>query len=359
MSGGTQQTTSTSKPMKEVKPLLTTAFNDALQFYNSGVGADTTSNVVPWSNQTSTAMTGITNMANRNANSPRGLNSNLQGIIDRGGFNQQQFGALGNMQRQLGQLGDNGLGSAQDKVQNRFQSQLRSLGANGLSNVQDDALQNYRRLANSNYNPNANPGAQGVLNAALRDQSNATNLDAAAAGRYGSGTHEGVLAQKAGDLSSSFRYSDFNNWLGRKDAANQNMASLSQQGIGNVQGLGQNIASLGQQGIQNRQGLSSSLFNAAQTGLGNMSQAYQGMKQPFTDLMGVGSMNEDLYRRTLDDQDRLQNQPWTQLQKLLAAAGGAGNYSTNVTTAPGPNPFLQTLGGVTSGVGLLGSLGIF
>jgi hypothetical protein len=200
------------------------------------------------------------------------------------------------------------------------------------------------------------------------------NLNAAAAGRYGSGVHEGVLAQKVGDLSNNFRYNDFNNWLNRRDAANQNIVGLSQTGLGNQQALGQGISSLGQQGTNNIQSLAGSLFNAGQTGLGNMTAAYQGQQLPYQDLMKIGSMNEDLQNRELQDRIRVfdaqNNLPWTQLQRLTGVLAGGDPYKSTTTTTPGQNPFLSTLGtigglntllgtgqtGLFSNSGLLGSL---
>ncbi len=325
MPGGTQttNTNTTSKPYKGSVDLIDRALKDAFNLYKGGVGNDvyTGSLVVPMSNQDTQAYDNLTHIANRNSGD-RGLQGNLQGIINKGGFNGYQSGALSNMQRQMQQL-----------------------GPNGLSDAQDSAMRNFRQLANSDYSLDANPGARGVLKGEIRDATDAVNLNASAAGRYGSGVHEGVLAKNIGDISNNFRYNDFNNFLGRKDAANSGMASL------------------GQQGVQNRQGLSSSLFNAGQAGLGNMTQAYQGLQAPEQTRLGVGSAYDDLMKRTMDDQKRIfdqtQNSGWDAISRLLGVAGLNGQYkdTTGTTVAPGPNPFLQGLGGLTSGVGLLGQLG--
>jgi hypothetical protein len=367
MPGGTQQTTTntTSKPYPGSTKLIDQGLADAYKLYTSGLGSqvDTSSHVIPFSKQDTQAYGNLTGIANANSGA-KGLQGNLQDIINNGGFNGYQSGALGNMQQQLKGLGHNGLTDGQDGVLNRFQNQLQRLGGNGLTGAQDRVLQNYQQLANSSYNPNANPGAKGVLNASIRDATDAVNLNAASAGRYGSGVHEGVLAQKIGDLSSNFRYNDFNNWLGRHDAANQNAASLSQQGLGNVQGFGGAINALGQQGFQNRQGLSSSLFNAGQAGLGNMTNAYQGLQAPEQTRLGVGQADDQKYADLINDRTRIfnaqQNAPWEAIQKLIGVAGLNGQYkdTSGVTVAPGPNPFLQGLGGISTGVGLLGQLGI-
>jgi hypothetical protein len=359
--GGTQQTTSVSEPPAAFKPLLNQIGTDALKFYKDGSGSGiyTGSTVIPFSQQTTQGMNGVTNLANKNIMGQNGLDSNLQHIIRQGGFNDYQQGSLNSLQNMLGRLGPNGLTNSQDSVLGKFQNTLGGLGPNGLTNAQDNALQNYRQLANSDYSLNANPGAKGVLDASIRDATNAVNLNAAAAGRYGSGVHEGVLAQKIGDLSNNFRYNDYNNWLGRRDAANQNMAGLSEQGLGNIQNMGQGINALAQQGVGNNQSLSGTLFNAGQSGLANMTNAYQGQQLPYNDLFKVGAMNEDLANREMQDKLRIwdakNNQPWAQLQRLTGALAGGDPYKSTTTTAPGPNPFLQTLGGLGFANTLLGS----
>ena len=102
------------------------------------------------------------------------------------------------------------------------------------------------------------------------------------------------------------------------------------------------------QDFQNRKdNAQQQLFNAGQTGQGNMVSAFDAAQAPSNVLMGLGSMNEDLYGRTLNDQLRIanesQNAPLANIQALLAAANGAGGYSTGTQTAQGPsNTFSNT-----------------
>lgn len=392
MSGSTQTTTNVAEPYGPLKPLLNMAIKGGIKAFQGG--PNTASNVVPFSNYTQRGMDNIIGLANRNSNG-RGLSRQYQNVIDNGGYNNYQLGAMNDMRSQLNQLGNNGLTNAQDNVMGRFQNQMRGLGANGLTNaqdnvlgrfqnqmrglgangltdVQDKALANYKQTANRDYSIKANPGFLGVLERAQNDATNAANSTAAAAGRYGSAIHQGKVASEVGDLTDRMVSDDYNRFLGRQDAANANMASLSQQGIGNVQGIGQAISGLGQQGlgnvqgfgqaisglgqqgIQNRQLLSSNLFNAGQAGIGNLGAAYEGLKAPERDRMSVGSMYEDLYRRQIDDRNRIQNLPWEQLSKLLAVGSGTGSYNTTTTQAPGPNPLLQLAGGVSLANGLSG-----
>jgi hypothetical protein len=90
----------------------------------------------------------------------------------------------------------------------------------------------------------------------------------------------------------------------------------------------------------------------------NMNPAYASLKAPAEDLMGVGSMYEDLMGRTMNDQLRItnekQNAPMANIQALLAAAAGSGSYGQQTGTAQGPNSTMSNvLGG---GLGLLSLL---
>jgi hypothetical protein len=270
MSSGTQTSVQQSKPMPYQSKLFKQTARDAMRLYGQGGGMNSGSMVVPWSKQTQQAQGGIMDMAG--ANTDGGMNPQLQQIINNGGFNSQQMGALNDWRGQL----------------------------------------------DTPYSMDA--GSQGVLDSILRDTRNSVNANAAGAGRYGGAMHQGRMAQDTGDISSQFRMQDYHNDLGRKDTIRSN------------------------------------LFNAAQTGLGNMQGAYQGMKSPFQDMMGVGAMNEDLRRRQLDDRARMINLPWEQISRLQAVGSGMGNYSTTTTQSPAANPFLQALGmGATGANFLFGS----
>lgn len=276
MAAGTTTTQSTNDPWAPAQPLLKKGLKAANQAFSGGYGANTGSMVVPFSKQSMDAFGNLEGIAGANSNG-QGMSGNMQGIIDNGGFNNQQMGALSNWQN----------------------------------------------TANGSYDFNSNPGSQGVLDSILRDTRDAVNLNASAAGRMGGGLHQGRLAQDIGDASSQFRMNDYNTFLGRKDAATSN------------------------------------LFNGAQSGLANMQSAYGGLQAPEQTRLGVGSAFEDLKRRQLDDRARISNLPWDQIGKLMNVGNLGGQYTTTTSQAPGPNPFLQALGGVSMGAGLLGGMGLF
>jgi hypothetical protein len=199
---------------------------------------------------------------------------------------------------------------------NGLSGQLQGVINNGGYNpAQLDALNNTRTVANSTFNINEDPGFQQVVDLAR----NNVNAGASGAGRYGGGMREQNIVGAVGDLGAR-QYQAFQQ---RKDAANSN------------------------------------LFNMGQTGFGNLGTAYSGMQAPANSLMQVGAMNEDYATRQMNDKLRIfneqQNKPWENLSRLNAIASGAGQLgSSQTTSAPGQNPFLQSLGYGLTGAGLLG-----
>jgi hypothetical protein len=281
MSGDNKTTqTSTNEPYKAAKPLLDKGMGDALNLYknNQLAPVNTSSTVVPYSQQTMQGMNSIQGTANE-ALAPGGFASQFKDIIGQGGFNDPQMAAL-------------------DQT---------------------------RQLATGSYDVNANPGFQNVLDSVLQKAGTGVNQNAAAMGRYGSGTHQGVMQQTQGDIANRMISDDYNRWLGRRDNAN------------------------------------TQLFGMGQTGMDNLNPAYASLKAPAEDLMGVGSMYEDLMGRQMNDQLRItsekQNQQANAIRELLGFAAGAGNLGTQTQTAQGPSSSLSnTLGYGLGGASLLSGL---
>jgi hypothetical protein len=203
-----------------------------------------------------------------------------------------------------------------------FTSQFQDIiGNGGFNDPQMDAVNNTRSLANSSYDMNANPGFADVLRQAQEGSMYGSNANAQAMGRYGSGAHQGVQQRELGNLTARMVGSDYDKWLGRRDNAN------------------------------------TQLFGMGQTGMDNMNPAYASTKAPAEDLMGLGSMNEDLMGRTMNDQLRItnekQNLPLANIQALLAAAAGAGNYGQQTGTSQGPNSTFSNIAGGALGLGSL------
>ncbi len=281
MSGGqTETTTQSSEPWGPAQPALRQGVNDALNLYRSGVGGavNTMSNVTPFARQSVRAMNIGENIAGSNMG-PSGLVGQNQRIINNGGFNAPQM----------------------------------------------EALSGIRSTANSSFNPFDNQGFGAVLRQARDSASNSVNSAASGMGRFGGGAHQGVLAKSVGDVTGQLMNNEYNNWQGRRDAAQQN------------------------------------LFNAGQQGQGNMTAAYQAMQAPLQTLSNIGSSYEDLHTRQINDRNRIfdarNNQAWDQIGRLNAAAGGVGSMggtSSGTATGPGQNMFGQVAGGLLGLSGLFG-----
>jgi len=284
MSGGGQQTQtttqqSTNEPWSYAQPALKTGISDALGLYSSGIGGQpyTGSMVVPYANQSMDAFSNIESTAKNamGANNPFTSAYNATSNIANKGFNQYQKQGLDNLSNYVG----------------------------------------------STYN--SSPGFEQILRQAQDDTAKYVNMGASAAGRTGSGVHQGTLGREIGNLTANMRYNDYNNWL------NQNS----------------NLANMGQMGVQNQLQASSQLPNA-----------FQNQFAPANALLGVGGAYEDLARRTMDDQARIFNDtqmaPWEQIARLNAVASGLGQYGTQTTVAQQPN---QNSGG---GLGDIAGLGL-
>ena len=254
--------------------------------------------------------------------------------------------------------------------------------------VQANQLIDQQRLAGLGLSLNAANSATGIdqANQGLRFQgagaqanlySNNLNQSLNAA-NAASGIEQGnqaMRAQGATNLANQYS-SNLNQSLGALNSASgldQANRQMQLQGIGGqgstyANSLGQALGAAGQSaGIQSdnyaRQiAALQQQFNAGQQGVNNLGTAYEGMKAPASDMMGVGSMYEDLAGRLKNDQLRIfqeqQNAPWNQLGRLNAIATGAGSMggtSTGTAQVPGQSPFATGLGYASTGLGLLGS----
>lgn len=389
MSGGSSQTQTTSnEPWKPTQDLLKTGLADALNLYKNGVGSQvyTGSTVIPYSLQTMKGMSGLEALAR--GNTGKNLTKQANNIIGNGGFNSYQKTAMGGLNmaadnaenRYMRMLGNGGFNESQrqalgsvrknfDANQGVFQNLLNS---GGMTEDQKLAMDNYRTTATSKFDPNADPNFQKVLSGALDAAGDNVNLQAAAAGRYGSGAHQGVMGKTTGNLASNMLSNEYNNWQNRRDAANNSLFAGGQQGVNNMtgaygtmQGAANNLMNMGQVGVDNidRQfgnllNANGQLFNAGQAGLANMQNAYNVAQLPYQTLMQLGGMNEDLATRVKNDELRIfdakNNTPWDQIGRLLNVGNLGGQFSTSKTSASGggQNPFLTGLGGL----GLLGGI---
>lgn len=289
MSGSKQQTTSTSSaPWSAAQPALKLGLNDAMKLYKSGVGSQpwTGSTVVPFAKQT------------------------MQGM------NQQQ----------------NAANSAMPAFMQNFNQVAANARNGGLNDLQRQSIGRLQGMANGSM-MNGNPYIDKVINNTARDIGGSANLMASAAGRYGSGGHQNVIADSVGDMSSKMRMQNYDLERGYMQDAIGSLFNAGQQQQNNINN---NAAALG--------------------------GAYQGMMTPGNTLQGIGANYEDLMGRQMNDQMRLfnerQNQGWNQIARLNGVASGSGSMgSTGQTTAQGPSRFGAGIGGALAGYGMGGPWG--
>lgn len=289
MAGNKQQTQSTSsEPWKAAQPALQLGLTDAMKAYKSGIGSQpfTGSTVVPYAQQT---MQGMQNMQ-----------------VD--------------------------AGSARPAFQQNFNQVAANAGMGGLNALQQGAVDRLKPMADGSM-LNGNPFIDDVIRRTSDDIAGSANLMASAAGRYGSGGHQNVIADSVGDVSSRMRMANYDTERGYMQDAIGSLFNAGQQQQNNING---NTAAL--------------------------MSAYGGMMQPSQTMMDIGGMYEDLYGRQLNDQLRIfnerQQQPWNQIAHLNAIASGAGQLGgSGQTVAQGPSRMMSGLGGALGGYSMFGPLG--
>lgn len=281
MPGGSKNTTTTvsnNEPWKGAQPALSTALTGAEGLYKAGTGAGVYQGqrVADQSGQTTGGLAALTGAANNNMGGA-GVSGQYQDIINSGGYN----------------------------------------------SAQSDALNNTRNLANSSWS--ISPELQRVLDQSNESALGSVNLANSAGGRYGSGLGNSAVADAISRNTNTTLLNDYNNFMGRRDAANTNLFSMGQQGIG------------------------------------NLGTAYTGLQAPGQTLLNVGGQmdarNQSLIDANIDKFDETQNRPWENLSRLNAIASGAGSLggsSTSRASQPGQSGLMTALGYGLSGAGLLG-----
>jgi hypothetical protein len=291
MSGGgsnKQTTSSSSEPWKAAQPALQQSLTGAQNVYNNP------SSFQPYPNSTVVPYSAMTGQA----------------------------------QNELASTADNAQYAMNDQLSRVYQNSLK----NGLTDTQRGVMGRLTGQATGAFNPNENPGFQSVLKQALDSAGNAVDMGASAAGRYGSGTHQGVAGKTAGDIAGTLTSNEYNDYKNRRDAANTSLFNAGQQQQQNIWG-----------------------------NTGALSDAYQASMAPAQTKMGIGGQFEDLAGRQMNDAMRIwqgqQQAPKSAVEWLNAIGSGAGSLgSTSGTSSQGPkaNPWGQAAGGLLGLNSLLG-----
>lgn len=301
-------------------PGMNDILGSAKWLFNSGAAwaPDTSSHVTPFSTQTQNALKGITDVAN---SSRPAINAN---------FN-----------RVSATLADGGLNDLQDQQVNRLQG---IAGGNGL-NAQQQQGSDWLKTIAGGGDQNGNPFLDDMIKRGSQDIANSDNLMASLGGRYGSGSHTGVLGKDIADFAGNARYKDYSEQQTRKDSAIRDYFGMG------TTGFGQQADAIG------------SLYNAGTAqranqlaGTNQLQDAYNLRLSPMQAIGKVGSAYENKNQQILDDKSRIFREtqngmtgPVDWLAKL------ANQYQGGTTTTPQTsNPVASALGGGMAGYDIFG-----
>lgn len=286
--GGTVNTnlSESNQPWKPAQSPIKTALGDAESLYKAGIGFQpyTGSTVIPFANQT-----------------VAGMNDIMKNADTKGGDLTKAYDFYGS-----------------------------TVDEGGLTAEQQDILGQWMGITKADPSTTT-PEFDRVLNRMERDAADQVNLTTSGMGRYGSGTHQGVLADTVGGIADEMLVGEY--------VRNQNRAADARV----------NAAGLGQQGTAN-----------AMAAAGAMPAAYTALSAPAKDKMTIGSMYEDLATRTKGDELRIFNEAnqaplkaveW--LNAIGSGAGALGGKTSQTASKPAPNPFLQALAAATGASNLL------
>jgi hypothetical protein len=262
--------------------------------------------------------------------------------------------------------------------------------------------------AGAYLDPTTNPWVSKLAETSADNALNATKQAFAASGRYGSGNFAGATTKAVNDTQSALFADQYNKERANQLSANTMIDSARQAGtqlgqgilgdIGNVQGqnnqfrlagaglaqgqtaqeagvLGQVLggdefnSNLGVTKAQGFIGAGQQGTNAALQAAGLLPQTDALRYAPGQALIGIGDKQQMNYQQGLDAlQDTFNEQqqtPWQLLSQYSAfptTIGGMGGTvvgnSTKKTETSGAGGLQSILGGLTSGVGLLGKLGV-
>jgi len=280
--GSTQTTTQTNSPYKAAQPLLDAGMAGAMGAYGAGQldGGAEINTAVPMSVNTQSGLIHMQNNANRaqmaTDRSMPGLYNSFANSYANGGYNDQQRSAISAL----------------------------------MPTVQGDYLNR------------ADPNFEKVLATTKENAATDVGQMMAGMGRFAGGSHQGILADRLGNIEADARLNQYNTERQNQYNAANSLGTLGQMGMTNLANAGDVFSSY------------ANAENAA----------------PNSEL-NVGSVMDDQSRQQINDQLRRSNANMTSLQSLMALAQGAGQFGTSTAQTPRQsNTMSNILGG---GLGLL------
>lgn len=195
---------------------------------------------------------------------------------------------------------------------------------NGIINNPTSSSQNLSGIADKNFIGN-NPYFKENLQNTLNDVANSVNSQFSGAGRYGSGAHSGVLANKLGEVAANQFSQQYNRDVANNLAANQQIdqANMNQLAGANSYYNGQSAADL---------------------------NLLQGGKYLDQNNQAKLTAEQEKWQEAVDNPH---NRILRLLSELQAASNGYGT-TTTVGESKQKGGFLQSLGGILGGLSGLG-----
>lgn len=229
-----------------------------------------------------------------------------------------------------GMLGGNGVSQAGQGAM----TQMGQMGQTGSNGLMDQAAQGFGGTAQGDY-LNGSPYLNSIVNRSNQNIADQTNQLFAAGGRYGSGVHQGTLADSIGSNTNNLLNANYQQERDRQMQATGQLGQLGQNQFGNQMGALQGAANIGQQGVSNQ------LNTISQLPTIQNNKIFDAQQQ-----MGVGQQLDNRNQQQLNDlinrwtQGDMQG--WSRLGGLLSAGGqSAGNWGTQTgtsNTSQNPSP---------------------
>lgn len=201
---------------------------------------------------------------------------------------------------------------------------------------------------------NGSPQLDSIIDRSNRQISDQTNQLFSGAGRYGSGVHQGVLANAIGANTSNLLNQNYQSERDRQLQAAGAIGNEQNSRFGQQLGAasGQTQSQLGAAGLEN-QGFQNMLSMISQLPTIQDNKTYDARQQ-----MQVGGQIDQAAQAQLNDLinqwSRGDMEDWSRLGGLISGAtGAAGNYGTQTGTQQTTTPFNPL-----QGLGLLGSIGM-
>jgi len=211
------------------------------------------------------------------------------------------------------------------------------IGSNGMSAEQQQALSSLKDTALGKYlDPeNGNPYLKAQLDKMAEDIQNRVTSMAAGSGRYGSGTHQGVLSREIGSAVGDVLSTNYERERDRMMGASSAWNSALEGGLNRASGLAL-----------------------------NGSQITDQLYAPYERMAGVGDYYDTRAQNLLDAQmnqfDRNAMLPWDQLGRFAGLVNGTAPYAGGTTVQTGtttaPSALQSALGAGGTLAGLLGKL---